>query len=147
MKHAYGRFVASCLLLVSPITYSEALEVVAGSYAIESQMVLPHMEEMRRTSKRVQVCIDDGNAAGMFPIFNHPALRGCALLTQRIDPETIDFVLNCAGVNGARGTAQLTFIGDNIKGELNVKVGGKNMTFVQYVNARRSGACENSPAE
>lgn len=147
MKHAYGRFVASLLLLVSTITNSEELGVVAGYYSIESQMVLPHLEEMRRTSKHAQVCIDDGSAARLFPIFNHPALGGCVLLQQNINPKTSEFVLNCAGVNGTRGTAQLRFMGDNIKGQLHAKLGGKNMTFVQYIDAHRSGACEFSTAE
>ncbi len=142
MNHVDGRYAAYGLLLVLHVTSAEALEVAAGSYAIESQMVLPHMEEMRRTSKYVQVCIDGGNVVGMFPIFSHPALKDCTLQARNKALGAVDFLLSCPGINGARGTAQLVRDGDKFKGELHAKLGGKNMTFVQYVEARRSGPCE-----
>lgn len=115
--------------------------VPAGRYSIESQMVLPHMEEMRRIHKRVDACVGPGEVARLFPVFNQPALTGCALLHTISDKETAYFQLECAGVNGASGNASLNLEGERIHGTLIAKMGGKNMTFSQIVNAQRRGSC------
>jgi len=142
MKHVAISFVACCVLLAAPVTNAAERDIVAGHYAIESQMVLPHMEAMRRTSKHADVCIEKDDAAKLFPSFQHLGLRGCTLKRQQGDTEGIDFTLHCPGVNGAHGSARLTFPVDHIKGELSAKLGGKNMTFFQYIDARREGVCQ-----
>jgi hypothetical protein len=129
-----------CILVTASAAAAEPA-ITAGSYAIESQMVLPHMEEMRRIVKNVDACVDDGNAARLFPVFHQPALTGCMLVPQGSSIDTVDFKLDCQGINGAQGTAQLSFGDDHITGELVAKMGGKNMTFSQYVDARRTGSC------
>ena len=49
--------------------------------------------------------------------------------------------LDCQGVNGASGTAELAIKDALITGELVAKMGGKNMTFSQHINAKRIGNC------
>ena len=145
MKNSYRLFEVPLVMfltyLMTPVAVAEQLHVVGGFYEIESQMVLPHMEEMRRILKNVNACIDDGDAAHLFPVFHQPALAGCVLVPSDVGVATAHYVLNCTGVNGATGTAKLKFTDHHIRGELNAKMGGKNMTFSQYVKARRDGRC------
>jgi len=99
------------------------------------------MEEMRRIHKHVNACVNDGDAVQLFPIFHQPALTGCVLTPQEYVGETSRYVLDCQGVNGASGTAELAIKDALITGELVAKMGGKNMTFSQYINAKRIGNC------
>ena len=45
--------------------------------------------------------------------------------------------MHCPGVNSAKGEAELIVDRDLIQGELSGKIGGKNMTFTQFINAPR----------
>jgi len=119
--------------------------ILDGAYAIESQMVLPHMEEMRRIYKSAHACIRNSDAAQLFPVFHQRAFTGCTLALARQEITERYYVLECNGVNGPTGTATLTLFSgdpDRIKGEFAAKIGGKNMTFFQYIDARKSGRCE-----
>lgn len=109
---------------------------------IESQMVLPHLDEMRRISAHETTCIDNADATRFFPVFRQPALIGCALHPERADAVGADYVLTCASANGATGTARLNVKDGHVKGKLMAKMGGKNMTFSQHVEAYREGNCE-----
>ncbi len=46
---------AVLLILIS--TYSKASHIKAGSYQLETRMLLPHLEEMRRTITTEIICI------------------------------------------------------------------------------------------
>lgn len=113
----------------------------AGRYHIESQMLLPHLEEMRRISEHQSLCVGAAEALGFFPVALQPALRGCALVARPETDAALDYVLVCKSVNGASGYARLAVDGDNVKGVLEAKMGGKNMTFSQHVTAQREGDC------
>ena len=114
----------------------------AGRYQIESQMLLPHLEEMRRISEHQSLCVDGADALGFFPVALQPALRGCALVADPDAAAEMDYVLICKSVNGASGHARLAVNGATVKGVLEAKMGGKNMTFSQHVTAHHEGACE-----
>ena len=50
-------------------------------------------------------------------------------------------LLICEGGHGTTGTAQWHLGADKIRGTLNVKLGGKNMTFYQRITAKPLGKC------
>lgn len=112
-----------------------------GSYDITAQMVMPHLEEMRRIVTQEQRCLGDDNPVALFPVLRQPALRGCALDYGVQDADTFQYVLVCETARVATGTARLNRSGDRIVGTLDVKMGGKNMTFSQRIEAVLRGGC------
>ena len=77
----------------------------------------------------------------MFPILKHPALQGCALEHERLRDDVLSYELVCSGAHGTTGNASWTLGERQLTGTLNVKLGGKNMTFYQTVTALPLGAC------
>ena len=121
--------------------HGESSTIKDGTYAVESRMVLPHLDEMRRVSEHQSTCIVNSDATLFFPVFHQPAMTGCALHPEEIGAETVAYKLICASVNGATGTAKLSIRDGHVKGELKAKMGGKNMTFSQFIDATRTGEC------
>lgn len=114
----------------------------AGQYALESQMILPHLDEMRRLSRHRTVCIEGQDADKFFPVFLQPAFIGCELRAEAGEAAVQHYVLLCDAVNGASGHAHLKQCAGGLRGELKAKMGGKNMTFSQFVTAIYSGPCD-----
>ncbi len=52
-----------------------------------------------------------------------------------------DYVLSCASARVASGTASIESAGQKRVGMLAVKMGGKNMTFSQRIEAQRGALC------
>ena len=96
---------------------------------------MPHLEEnLRYATTREQRCLQLDDLDSLFPILRHPALEGCHLNDR--------YRLVCANPQVASGTARLDAAGGRIAGILDVKMGGKNMTFSQRVEAVRQRDCE-----
>jgi hypothetical protein len=72
-------------------------------------------------------------------------LHGCKLATGNRREDAIYYPLVCDGSNGTTGTAQLHADADRVKGVLQIKMGGKNMTFSQRIEAKRHGDCDSPP--
>ncbi len=114
----------------------------AGHYQLAVQMLMPNLEEMREITVRAERCLAAGDASGLFPVMQQPALHGCRLTAPRHEAEAIDYVLQCESARVATGSARITVESDGaLLGQLKVKMGGKNMTFSQHSIARRTGAC------
>jgi hypothetical protein len=111
-------------------------------YKTTTETGLPHLEEnLRYATTREELCLGDRQLASAFPILRHEALRGCRLDHERRVGKDVSFVLSCAGGSETKGGAlwQLDELG--IRGTLEVKLGGKNMTFYQRITGRAVGAC------
>ena len=96
---------------------------------------MPHLEEnLRYAVVREQRCLrlDDFNS--LFPILRHPSLEGCHLDDRHR--------LVCANPQVASGSARLDTAGGRVAGTLEVKMGGKNMTFDQRIDAVRLRDCD-----
>jgi hypothetical protein len=117
----------------------------AGEYAIHSNMVMPHLDEMRRIIAEDSRCLAKDNAPALFPVMRQPALRGCTFGFGEVRDQSLHYVLVCQTALVATGTAELTRRGGRIIGNLVVKMGGKNMTFAQRVEAVRAGDCQRVP--
>ena len=50
--------------------------------------------------------------------------------------------LRCQNSEAASGVAKLVIEAERFTGALEVKMGGKNMTFTQRIEGKRTGACE-----
>jgi Protein of unknown function (DUF3617) len=114
-----------------------------GLYEITARTVMPHLEEnLRYATTREQRCLRLEELAALFPILRHPSLEGCRLDEERRRGSSIRYRLVCASPQVASGTARLDVAGERIAGILEVKMGGKNMTFSQRIEAVRQRDCE-----
>jgi hypothetical protein len=104
---------------------------------------MPHLEEsLRYATTRERRCLTSDEPSSLFPILQHPSLEGCRLASARRRGDTIRYRLACASPQVATGDARLDAGPGRIAGVLEIKMGGKNMTFAQRVDAVRQGECE-----
>ncbi|MGB1883838.1 MAG: hypothetical protein ACPHUF_08045 [Gammaproteobacteria bacterium] len=79
---------------MSAAVASEPIQFERGRYVVESRMVLPHLDEMRRMVTLHEVCLDKGPAIlQLFPVTGQPALRGRQLVAP--ENEGTNFSLQC----------------------------------------------------
>lgn len=141
MIHSVARCAGLALgLTVSAVVADDAttFPLPAGRYAIRSNMVMPHLEEMRRITADESRCVARDAASALFPVLRQPALRGCSFGYGAERPTGFQYVLVCASARVASGTAELARQGETVNGTLVVKMGGKNMTFSQSIRAARA---------
>jgi hypothetical protein len=114
----------------------------ARFYDVTTETSMPHLEEnLRYTTTRERVCLVHRALAVAFPILEHPALRGCSLRNESRQGDTVSYTLTCEGGHGTTGEAIWQVEQRRIRGTLNIKLGGKNMTFYQRVTALDLGGC------
>ena len=96
---------------------------------------MPNLEEnLRYAATREQRCVNLDDFDSLFPILRHPSLEGCHVDERHR--------LVCADPQIASGSARLDAVGERIAGVLEIKMGGKNMTFSQRIDALRRSDCE-----
>jgi hypothetical protein len=128
---------------------SQAAELLPTRlYDVTIETGMPHLEEnLRYTTTHQRRCISRKDLATAFPILNHPTLAGCALRGESQNDDiagkdgTIKFGLSCNDRHGTTGMAVWHTDKQRIRGRLDVKLGGKNMTFSQTVTAKVVGHC------
>jgi hypothetical protein len=114
----------------------------AALYDIKVETTLPHLEEnLRYAITRTERCLTRNDLGSAFPVLDHPSLAGCKLRERSSDAETIIYALVCDNSSGTTGTATWRLAERVMHGTLEVKLGGKNMTFSQRVTARHIGEC------
>lgn len=113
-----------------------------GVYEIVAQTVMPHLEEnLRYAMVRERRCLQSDGLASLFPVLDHYSLAGCVLQRASRHDEAIRYHLVCQRPDVASGSAWIRPVPGRIEGVLEVKMGGKNMTFEQRVRAMRQGEC------
>jgi hypothetical protein len=118
------------------IVWSSSEAAESGAYDITASTEMPHLEEnLRYATTRERRCLQADEPASFFPILQHPSLEGCRLAGDR---------LVCASPEVATGSVRLDQAPGRVTGVLEVKMGGKNMTFAQRVEAVRLGDCEHA---
>lgn len=112
-------------------------------YDITTETGMPHLEEsLRYATTREQRCLQQNQLWSAFPVLQHSALKDCRLDQEsRQQQGTLSYTLICKGGHGTTGHATWQLGGTQNTGTLNVKLGGKNMTFYQRVTARALGEC------
>jgi hypothetical protein len=111
-------------------------------YEVVTETAMPHLEEnLRYATTREQRCLEENELWTAFPILQYTALRDCRLEPESRQQDAVSYALVCEGGHGASGRATWELGRTHSTGTLNVKLGGKNMTFSQRVTARALGAC------
>jgi hypothetical protein len=132
--------VAGAALLARGAAASEMMP--AADYDVFTETVMPHLEEnLRYASTREKHCWRHQALASAFPILAHPSLADCRLTGESRNDLTVSYQLSCGGGHGTTGTATWVLGADSVRGTLNVRLGGKNMTFYQRVTATSVGPC------
>jgi hypothetical protein len=103
---------------------------------------MPHLEEnLRYTTRRERRCVDTADLGDAFPVLHDVALQDCRLDRTSQGAASAVYALRCTGGHGTTGEARWTFDADSIAGTLDVRLGGKNMTFYQRITGRSAGTC------
>ena len=87
------------------------------------------------------VVIGRAQLATVFPILQHEALKGCELSDERSAASHVRLILSCKVGTGTTGAAEWQVDEFGIRGTLDLKLGGKNMTLYQRISGRPVGGC------
>ncbi|MFL6602820.1 MAG: hypothetical protein ACJ8R9_16030 [Steroidobacteraceae bacterium] len=145
-----GHWLAA-VLMVGPVL---VMPRVHGSDAVRPQLYelttetsMPHLEEnLRYANTTRRQCLALSQLTTAFPILRHPALQGCRLAADGragdvAQPQSLSYQLVCAGGHGTTGAAVWHLDEHRLRGTLDIKLGGKNMTFFQRITAIPLGSC------
>jgi hypothetical protein len=111
-------------------------------YEVTTETGMPHLEEnLRYAVTRENRCLTDEELASAFPILKSASLADCKLRREGPQSDDASYLLVCDGGHGTTGSASWHVSERSIVGTLNVKLGGKNMTFFQRVTAKPLGQC------
>jgi hypothetical protein len=136
-----GAAFAALLLGVAPHP-AGAGDSAPQLYELIIETTMPNLEQaIRYATERETRCLGRRDLASAFPILRHDALRGCRLDEKSRDRNGVSYVLVCDGGSGTTGAAHWEIERDRLAGRLDVKLGGKNMTFSQRITAGRRGPC------
>jgi hypothetical protein len=103
---------------------------------------MPHLEEnLRYAITREAECLSQDELFVRFPVLHHVALKDCTLDPESRAAQQASFRLDCTGGHGTTGGAVWRLGEHQLRGRLDVKLGGKNMTFYQTVTALPLGDC------
>jgi hypothetical protein len=109
---------------------------------VTTETLMPHLEEnLRYTTTHETRCLAHLQLAAAFPILKHPALKGCGLTNETHKSDVVSYALVCTGGHGTTGGAIWHIDESRMRGTLNVKLGGKNMTFSQTITVVPRGGC------
>lgn len=140
--------------LLPVLAHAQKSEIAAGlpwtswRYDIVVETVLPHLEEnLRHATVRKQMCLEESDLTTVFPALQDGSLQDCRLEPVEQTTDTITLKLVCSGGHGTDGTAIWRRDPGGIRGILNVKLGGKNMTFYQRITGRAAGRCSERTAQ
>jgi len=130
------------ILALASLPSGAAQHLPAGLYDLTIETAMPHLaENLRYTTTREQRCMGQAELASIFPVLSHPALAGCRLQGEQQVRDRLILQLACTGGHGTRGQAVWHFDQSRMSGQLDVRLGGKNMTFYQRVTGKRLGSC------
>jgi hypothetical protein len=111
-------------------------------YHLTIETGMPHLEEnLRYAITQETRCLSRDELATAFPVLMHVSLTGCRLGDESLQGDRISYVLACTGGHGTTGAATWELGKERMIGTLNVKLGGKNMTFYQRITAVAVGQC------
>ncbi len=115
----------------------------AGTYAVTFRLEVPHVEAFA-VDQTTTVCIKNlnGDSSVSIPVLsgNNPLSR-CPAKNIRTEAGALTFDIICPGRDGALAHARYTLKAGTFSGRIAMKMGGKNMTFVEVQSGRRTGNC------
>ena len=106
-------------------------------YDVTTETGMPHLEEsLRYAILRQRRCLDPRDLSNVFWMLDDVSLQDCRLEKTAQAEGSARYELRCDGGHGTTGSAQWQIEPEQLRGTLDVKLGGKNMTFYQRVVAR-----------
>ncbi len=140
-----ARSIFATLLLVgafAAVSIPASETTPARLYEVITETGMPHLEEnLRYATTRENRCLTGEELASAFPILKSASLADCKLRREGPHGSGVSYLLVCDGGHGMTGSASWRVGEPLIVGTLNVKLGGKNMTFYQRVTAKPLGQC------
>jgi hypothetical protein len=144
---ACSGLLTSLFILSVPAPMDASETMPTELYELTTETGMPHLEEnLRCTTQREKVCLRQQALSAAFPILDHPALQGCTLQGETKQADAVSYTLVCAGGHGTTGEAIWHIGRHQFRGTLNIKLGGKNMTFYQRMTAIPLGDCPTARA-
>jgi hypothetical protein len=139
---------AACLLALAPAVVAGQQPADPGGsaaavlYDLVTEISMPNLDEnMRYATTRERRCVAAGDLSRAFSMLEDVSLSDCRLVPADVTTEAQRRSLHCTGGHGTVGEATWSIEGRTIAGTLQVKLGGKNMTFHQRVRGRAIGSC------
>lgn len=132
------------LLLAGALYLAQARadDLAPQAYDLAIETTMPNLEQaLRYATTHEQRCMGSRDLHAAFPLLRHDSLRGCGLEPEKSDGATMSYALVCGSGNVASGAAVWRLDGKRLRGVLDIKFGGKNMTVSQRITARSLGAC------
>lgn len=115
---------------------------VDNLYDLTIETGMPHLEEnLRYAIRHERRCVDTRDLSALFPVLQDVSLQDCKLADAVLFDGGVSYTLRCGGGHGTTGQAAWHLEGNRITGTLDVKLGGKNMTFYQRITGRLVGRC------
>jgi hypothetical protein len=112
-------------------------------YEMTTATGMPNLEEnLRYAVVTEQKCLSMDDLSSAFWMLKDVSLQDCSLVKANEEEKNAPlYLLKCIGGHGTTGAARWQLGPDVIAGTLNVRLGGKNMTFYQRITAKPLGAC------
>lgn len=109
-------------------------------YEVTTLTGMPHLDEnLRYATVTERRCVDPQQLQRLFWMLDDVSLQDCKLV--KAEPSGTRYELQCSGGHGTSGQALWALAPEALSGTLNVRLGGKNMTFWQRITARPVGVC------
>ena len=132
-------------LLAGLLTLAPAVPSAEQSqrlYEVITETGMPHLEENIRYATRIErKCMGPQDLPTAFWMLQDVSLQDCKLVELSEEGGNSLYRLNCDGGHGTTGNARWQTSSTTISGTLQVRLGGKNMTFYQRITARPLGQC------
>ncbi len=133
-------------LLAGLVTVLPAVAAMAQPqrlYEVITETGMPHLEENLRYATRIErACMDPRELQTAFWMLRDVSLQDCKLVKLSDGAEESLYQLKCDGGHGTIGSARWQLGSATMSGTLQVRLGGKNMTFYQRITATPLGACK-----
>lgn len=143
LVHAPRRpWIVALVLPLLASSVSAQVRITPGEYDVTSETILPHLEEaLRYATTHTRECLREPDATRLFPLLLKPAFAGCHLVPAASVGDKLRLVLRCANPEAATGSAVFSVSHYKWSAELQLKMGGKNMTLSQKLTGKRVGSC------
>ncbi len=125
---------AGCALAAEPLP--------ARLYEVTTLTGMPHLDEnLRYATVTERRCVDPQELSRLFWMLDDVSLQDCKLVKSAQSATDAAYRLQCSGGHGTSGQALWALRPEALSGTLDVRLGGKNMTFWQRISARPLGPC------
>jgi hypothetical protein len=110
-------------------------------FEITTETGMPNLENnLRYLTTHEKRCLTRAELHRFFPVLDHPALAGCHLGVAVLREVSVVYPLVCEAHQTTGQAIWETNLQQSV-GTLNIKLGGKNMTFFQRITASDRGGC------